>query len=294
MAADDVMGKISFQAPDEGTGTDAILVAAAIQAVSVGDFSSSSNATRLEFMTGNSEAAVSQMALSTAKLDMINTTTAPELRMGISDAIAGANEDYAKITVQGTNSAGTTFDAAQILFEHDTATAGNRQGAISFKTSAGAATPAEALRIDNAGRVTKPLQPAFIVQAGSAQSNIAVNSTVTIVFDSEIADVGANFASNTFTAPITGKYQMNVNTYFQQVQIDSAYYNLTLVTSNRTYYSIFNSAGMDAIGYTSIVINVLADMDAGDTAYVAVYIADGTAAADFQGDNGTFSGFLSV
>ena len=51
IAADDVLGKISFQAPDEGTGTDAILVAAAIQAISEGDFSSSSNATSLAFMT---------------------------------------------------------------------------------------------------------------------------------------------------------------------------------------------------------------------------------------------------
>ena len=64
IAADDVLGKISFQAPDEGTGTDAILVAAAIQAISEGDFSSSSNATSLAFMTGASEAATSKMTLS--------------------------------------------------------------------------------------------------------------------------------------------------------------------------------------------------------------------------------------
>ena len=68
MAANDVMGKIEFQAPDEGTGTDAILVAAAIQAVSEGDFSSSNNATRLEFHTGASEAASSKMTLSSAGL----------------------------------------------------------------------------------------------------------------------------------------------------------------------------------------------------------------------------------
>ena len=49
IAADDVIGKISFQAPDEGTGTDAVLVSGAIQAVAEGDHSSSSNATRLEF-----------------------------------------------------------------------------------------------------------------------------------------------------------------------------------------------------------------------------------------------------
>ena len=63
IAADDVIGKISFQAPDEGTGTDAVLVAAGIQAVSEGDFSSSSNATSLQFMTGASEAAAEKMTL---------------------------------------------------------------------------------------------------------------------------------------------------------------------------------------------------------------------------------------
>jgi hypothetical protein len=41
IAADDVIGAINFQAPDEGTGTDAILVAAGIEAVSEGDFSAS-------------------------------------------------------------------------------------------------------------------------------------------------------------------------------------------------------------------------------------------------------------
>ena len=64
MAANDVIGKISFQAPDEGTGTDAILVSAAIQAVAEGDHSSSSNATSLQFMTGASEAAAEKMRVS--------------------------------------------------------------------------------------------------------------------------------------------------------------------------------------------------------------------------------------
>ena len=55
--SNDVLGKITFAAPDEGTGTDANLVAAGIQAKSEGEFSSSSNATSLEFLTGESEAA---------------------------------------------------------------------------------------------------------------------------------------------------------------------------------------------------------------------------------------------
>ena len=66
MAANDVMGKISFQAPDEGTGTDAILVAAGIEAVAEGDFSSSSNATSLVFKTGASEAAAGKIKVTSA------------------------------------------------------------------------------------------------------------------------------------------------------------------------------------------------------------------------------------
>ena len=66
IAADDVLGKIAFQAPDEATGTDAILVAAAIQARSEGDFSASSNATSIDFMTGLSGAAATRMSLTSA------------------------------------------------------------------------------------------------------------------------------------------------------------------------------------------------------------------------------------
>ena len=64
IAANDVLGSIFFQAPDEGAGTDAILVAAGIEAVSEGDFSSSNNATKLSFKTAASEAASEKMSLS--------------------------------------------------------------------------------------------------------------------------------------------------------------------------------------------------------------------------------------
>ena len=40
ISADDVLGQIQWSAPDEGAGTDAVLVAAKIDAISEGDFSS--------------------------------------------------------------------------------------------------------------------------------------------------------------------------------------------------------------------------------------------------------------
>ena len=64
VTVNNVLGQIDFQAPDEGTGTDAILVAASIAAVSEGNFSAESNATKLSFKTGSSEAATEKMSLS--------------------------------------------------------------------------------------------------------------------------------------------------------------------------------------------------------------------------------------
>jgi len=55
--ANDVIGKIEFQAPHEAGGTDAITVAASIQAIAQGTFSASVNATDLIFYTGHSETA---------------------------------------------------------------------------------------------------------------------------------------------------------------------------------------------------------------------------------------------
>tara|TARA_Y100000590_G_scaffold259341_3_gene291219 strand:+ start:17562 stop:19583 length:2022 start_codon:yes stop_codon:yes gene_type:complete len=142
MAANDVMGKIEFQAPDEGTGTDAILVAAAIQAVSEGDFSSSSNATRLEFMTGSSEAATSQMTVSSGGIVGIGAGVPGDLGVGLhiktSDTGASANASGDDLVVESnTGNAGLSIlsannanggilfgddgddDIGQIYYEHD-------------------------------------------------------------------------------------------------------------------------------------------------------------------------------
>jgi hypothetical protein len=75
LAANDVIGKIEFQAPDEATGTDANLVSAEIRAISEGDFSSSANATALLLMTGASEAATEKMRITSAGRIGIGTAT---------------------------------------------------------------------------------------------------------------------------------------------------------------------------------------------------------------------------
>ena len=75
IAANDVIGQLHFQAPDEGTGTDAILVAAGIAAISEGNFAADNNATSLVFKTGASEAAAEKMRIDSSGNLFVATTT---------------------------------------------------------------------------------------------------------------------------------------------------------------------------------------------------------------------------
>ena len=61
-----VLGSIDFKAPDEASGTDAILLGASIAAVAEGTFAADNNATELVFKTGASEAATQKMVLTSA------------------------------------------------------------------------------------------------------------------------------------------------------------------------------------------------------------------------------------
>ena len=149
----------------------------------------------------------------------------------------------------------------------------------------------------NAGQITKPLQPAFLVnKGGTAQSNFSRNSNVTVTFGTEVYDVGANFASNTFTAPVTGKYVLHANVRMSEIDSAATYYTVIIVTSNRAYSNIYDPRGydQDPVNF-SFSESAVADMDAGDTATVVVYQAvgsDGHTSISGSADYTHFGGHL--
>ena len=178
---------------------------------------------------------------------------------------------------------GTGTLAGEIHYVHD-------GDYMFFKTAT-----AEAMRINSIGAVTKPLQPAFLVRPSSEQSNIPINATTTVVFDTEIFDQNGDFASNLFTAPVDGRYQLNVQLMIQQMDKDTDYVAIDLRTSNRTYVYYHDNDGMaaDMPNGKEVTIAVLADMDANDTAFVVLSLANsGTAQMDVT-TNSAFSGFLA-
>ena len=140
------------------------------------------------------------------------------------------------------------------------------------------------LMVDGNGHVTMPNQSAFSVTSGTEQSNIALATETTVVYGTEIFDQNSDFSSNTFTAPVTGKYMLGVRMRVDNLDKDATYFYVIIVTSNRSYYNLttFSSLGSDQV-YHYFQVTQLADMDANDTAVVKFYQPDGTQQADIHG-----------
>tara|TARA_A100001391_G_C4946110_1_gene245870 strand:- start:68 stop:586 length:519 start_codon:yes stop_codon:yes gene_type:complete len=149
-----------------------------------------------------------------------------------------------------------------------------------------------ALKLDANGHVTKPLQSAFLVRPSSQQADI--QNAATIAFGTETFDQNGDFSSNTFTAPVTGRYQFNVNMRVDNLSITGAWNRIELVTSNTTYVTTMLDAAKafsESPGEFAMHGIVLADMDANDTAHLTWNQSGGGSTADIETDS-MFSGFL--
>lgn len=76
ITSDETIGSLKFQAPDEGTGTDAILVCASIDIISEGTFDATNNPTKISFKTGDSAVASEKMVLSSTGTLKLKQTSA--------------------------------------------------------------------------------------------------------------------------------------------------------------------------------------------------------------------------
>lgn len=129
------------------------------------------------------------------------------------------------------------------------------------------------------GGVDRPL---FSAYKSSASTNATGDGTApTVVFDTEISDRNSNYNNSTgvFTAPVTGKYLFTINVMIYTISSSHTSGLIQLVTSNRTYaigyINPYNAKHTNTDVY-SFDVSVIADLDNGDTAYVAVQVLGGT------------------
>ena len=144
------------------------------------------------------------------------------------------------------------------------------------------------IAIDETGAVRMPLQPAFHALSNAENNQTGNGTTHTMLWaKSDIIDNNADFASGTFTAPVTGTYMFGVNMMMNSMS-GLSYSTLKLVTSNRNYE---RAGGVDIDG-SNLVLAQLADMDASDTATVTIQVGGiGADTADIGVDS-SFYGWL--
>ena len=142
----------------------------------------------------------------------------------------------------------------------------------------------DSMRFDANGIIVKPLQPCF--SATSDTTNIPLTTTTTIALSGERFDVGDNVDSNTFTAPVTGKYLFTYMFFFTQLDADHTGLDTAIKTSNKVYAQSFKPSVMfSADANFSISGSVLADMDANDTCFFTVYVQGGAQQTDIHADS---------
>ena len=140
------------------------------------------------------------------------------------------------------------------------------------------------MTFDANGIIVKPLQPCF--SATSDTTNIPLTTTTTIALSGERFDVGGNVDSNTFTAPVTGKYLFTYMFFVTQLDADHTGIDTAIKTSNKVYAQSFKPSVMfSADANFSISGSVLADMDASDTCFFTVYVQGGAQQTDIHADS---------
>ena len=240
IAADDVIGVINFQAPDEGTGTDAILVAAGIAAVSEGDFAADNNATKLSFRTAASAAAAETMSLSSAGNltvsgdasigdDLTLASDASVLKFGADGDINITHVHNTGLTSNGTLDVAGDITGSTLNADGDTSAGDN--AAIGF-------TAAEGLILTGQGSTND------VTIKNDADADVAVipTGTTNFGFDSGFGSAGVAFGVRVF---------VNFNGTGTVAIRDSG--NVSSITDNSTgNYTVNFTNNMPDVNYTMV------------------------------------------
>ena len=145
-----------------------------------------------------------------------------------------------------------------------------------------------------------PVWPQVIAYNSAADTNQTGNvATVTVDYNTEIVDTGADFASDTFTAPSTGRYLVVASARVTDLSTAMKGCFISIVASNRTYVARVDYNVETAADNVGLHIAQIVDMDAADTVFINVTVTGGAGdTADINGaaddGGGTFLSIMRV
>ena len=134
-----------------------------------------------------------------------------------------------------------------------------------------------ALTMDSTGRILTPARPMFDVAKSSTQNITTGPQKVT--WDTENYDIGGNFASYKFTAPIAGKYHMNACLTLSTI-VAGAGIGLIWYKNGSVFRSGHHQSTEVNITF-AITANAILDLSASD--YIEVYVFQGSGSTETVG-----------
>ena len=232
----------------------------------------------------------SDSTVTNAKTNFVSTSSAAGLQIkgdGTTDGTLQLNCSQNSHGVKIASPAHSAGQSYTLTLPTGNLTAGN---VLKINSISGSGTTAIG-QLEAPSQLTMPNQTAFQVQPSSDQNNLYDNDV--IAFGTERFDVNSDFASNIFTAPVTGKYLLISAIRVDNIDTASTWVRTEIITSNRDYKStIINPKFTSDVLYWCFNHTVLADMDASDTAKVQFGQSGGANQADINQGDTFFSGYL--
>jgi len=212
--------------------------------------------------------------------------------VGVGGTLSVTGNVISPITLAGTTPTLTIGDAgaedAKIVFD------GNAQdyhiglddSADTLNIGKGSALGTTTSMTFNAnGIVTKPLQPAFRVHKTSAQT--ASGNMELVTWNTEELDIGGNFASNLFTAPVAGTYLFHL-TALTPSSTDIETYDIGYTPVGGSVTELMKFMSTNAAGYESLGGSAIRLMGAGEKMGVYLQSTNDT----MYGDGNRWSTFF--
>lgn len=148
--------------------------------------------------------------------------------------------------------------------------------------------------VTDLGRYKSTLQPAFSASlSGNVVNATGDGTTYTIAFDTEQFDQGANFGSNTFTAPIAGKYVFPYQ--ISLANLGAAHTDALVTVSGVNTIRVNAFASASASGILTLSGCVFVSMAASATATMAITVSGGTKTVTVVGNTSgcRYEGYLA-